>query len=61
MLCDDYDKSFVVFAQCTASAVCRMGATISPLIIFILLFFIIFTLFHQLGVDEYGVVVITAS
>ena len=37
LLCADYDKSFVVFAQCTASAVCHAGATISPLIIFILL------------------------
>ena len=32
-------KSYVVFAQCTASAVCHAGATTSPLII-ILLFFI---------------------
>ena len=46
VLCNDYNKSFVVFAQCTAIAVCCAGATISPLIIFILLFFIIFTHFQ---------------
>ena len=40
MLCEDYNKSFVVFAQRTASAVSRAGAMISPLII--MLFFIIF-------------------
>ena len=39
----------------SASGVCPTGATISPLTIFILLFFIIFTHSHYLGVDEYGV------
>ena len=46
VLCEDYAKSFVVFAQCTASTVCHTGAKISPLIIFILLFFIVFTHSH---------------
>ena len=36
--CEDYAKSFVVFAQFTASRVCREGAMITPLVIFILLF-----------------------
>ena len=43
VLCEDYDKAFVVFAQCTTTAVCHAGATINSLIILILLFFIIFT------------------
>ena len=42
MLCEDYNKSFVVFAQCTASAVCRAGATISPLIIILFFYFLLF-------------------
>ena len=53
--CEDYAKSFIVFAQCTASTVCCEGAMITPLVIFILLFFIIFTNSYLLGVDEYGV------
>ena len=40
VLCEDYNKCFVVFVQCTASLVCRAEATISPVIIFILRFFI---------------------
>ena len=42
VLCEDYNKSFVVFAQCTASAVCRAGATISPLIIILFFYFLLF-------------------
>ena len=39
VLSEDCVKSLVVFAQCTASTVRSAGAMISPLIMFILLFF----------------------
>ena len=46
MLCEDHNKYFAVFAECTAGAVCHAGATISPLVITIFIFY--FLLFYPL-------------
>ena len=61
VLCEDYDKTFVVFAQCTASAVCHAGATISPLIIFILLFLLFLPIPTNWEWMSTGSSIITAS
>ena len=39
VLCEDHNKYFVVFAECIAGAVCHAGATISPLVIIIFIFY----------------------